>query len=857
MSSLTQRVRKSPNLGTARDLLLTFARSDALPLVLLALLVIVVFYDIVFLGKTLQTSSFLWGTLGARPPFGFPETPDYNTYILDPLATAVSSEPMAEKLSRTIRDFELPLWNTDTAMGRPLLASYSAELTNPLRLPVAIWPSPEMWDAYLLARFWIAGAFTYGLARHMGMGRSGGLGAGAAYILSGYFMLYVNTPHVDYAMMVPVLLFSFELLQKRATPLRLVFASAAIAVMILVDNPEAAAIGLLFGTAFYLFRVAPAVLANHAAAVPKLGLFSLAALTGGGMTAVVLIPFLEFSGSLGIGGYSLHRHTSDLGIGTLHTPLRHMISLFIPYFNGMPVDNFQHDGLSGVRNYVSVVPVLLALLAITRRRRWSHPIWFFAAAGAFFVAKTYGVPVVNSVGELPLLNVIDFGLYSGPAISLSVAILAGWGLQRLRDGELTRYHLFACGALVAILLAWLVWLNRDLLDTIPKSHLLFWIAAPASLVCLIAALYLLAERRLITPRALAVVAVLALALEMSLPTLVFHDELGALTRETATRHLATIERPQRHDPASKPPYIEFLESDSSVYRVFGLDRVLYPNYSEAFGIADIRGFTAQSVERYFVYIRNFIQPSMRSRFTGAYLPPLNSERDPPDIVGNPLFDLTNVRYVMTRGGRDILDALGDSTTEEEVAQQFTLVYEGEVNVYENLRAMPRAFLVGDVNTVPDLETAKDLMSDPSFDPRQTAIVETPTSDDTLLALIDGEPPALSEVSFEEYSANTVRLSVRTDEPALLVLADTNYPGWRVTVDGESETLYATDVAFRGVFIPSGTHTVEFTYLPASFVAGGAISVASIAIVGSFALAWGVIARRRLTGKNQTSSIDAK
>ncbi len=158
MSSLTQRVRKSPNLGTARDLLLAFARSDALPLVLLALLVIVVFYDIVFLGKTLQTSSFLWGTLGARPPFGFPETPDYNIYILDPLATAVSSEPMAEKLSRTIRDVELPLWNTDTAMGRPLLASYSAELTNPLRLPVAIWPSPEMWDAYLLARFWIAGA---------------------------------------------------------------------------------------------------------------------------------------------------------------------------------------------------------------------------------------------------------------------------------------------------------------------------------------------------------------------------------------------------------------------------------------------------------------------------------------------------------------------------------------------------------------------------------------------------------------------------------------------------------------------------------------------------------------------------
>jgi hypothetical protein len=291
--------------------------------------------------------------------------------------------------------------------------------------------------------------------------------------------------------------------------------------------------------------------------------------------------------------------------------------------------------------------------------------------------------------------------------------------------------------------------------------------------------------------------------------------------------------------------------------VFGLDRVLYPNYSEAFGIADIRGFTAQSVERYFVYIREFIQPGMRSRFTGAYLPPLNSERDPPDIVSNPLFDLTNVKYVMTRGGRDILEALGDSTTEEEVAQQFTLVYEGEVNVYENLHAIPRAFLVGDVSTAADLDAAKDLMSDPSFDPRQTAIVETSTSDDTLDALDTARPLSLSAVSIEDYSDNSVRLNVSTDEPALLVLADTYYPGWRVTVDGESETLYATDVAFRGVFIPSGTHTVEFTYLPTSFIAGATISLASIAIVGSFALAWGVIARRRLTDKNQTSSIDAK
>jgi hypothetical protein len=824
----------------ARDLILAYARSDALPLTLLALLVIIVFYDVVFLGKTTVTSSFLWGTIGSRPPYGYPgPAPDYNVYILDPLATAVSSEPIVEKTAAMFRDLELPLWNSDTAMGRPLLGGFSAELTNPFRWPLAIFPSPWMWDATMLARFWVAGVFTYFLVKSLGVGRTGSLAAAAAYILSGYFMLYLQTPHVDYAMFLPVLLYSFELLSRERTPLRVAFAAATIALLVLSDNPEAAAIGLLFGGFYYLFRIAPqhrplpAVRTNWRGWASSLGPFVLAAVAGIGLTATVLLPFLELTGSLPpFDGYTIHRHAAGSGIGTLHDSLDRAVSFFVPYFNGVPVSNFQHDGLSGARNWFGIVPAFFAVIAISRGGSWTHPRWFFAAAAALFIMKTYGVPIVNDFGRLPLLEVIDWSLYSGPCIALSVAVLVGLGVHALRVGAVSRTQLAVSIAFLTVLGLWFLYLNRDLLDTIPKSHLLVWVGAPVALGTIVVAAYLLARQRLLGLRLVGAAAALVVAVELAFPTAPMHTDFGGLVEDTFVRHLTVVDRPERYDPATKPPYVDFLQEDDSVYRVFGLDRILYPNYQEAYGLDAITGFTATSIERYYRYVRAVIQPDFRSRFTGSFLPPLNSERAPPMIVANTMFDLTNVKYVMTRSERTIVDSLGQPELADEVSAQFRLVYEDDVRIWENLNAIPRAFLVTNVDAVDDPEAALDAVSDATFDPRFKAVVENAPDDDLALLLPDADPAA--DVTFLEYDDNEVRLRVTTDEPGLLVLTDTYAPGWHAEIDGDDTTIYATDYAFRGVFVPAGEHTIEFTYSPASFKAGVAIALLSVLALAGYA-----------------------
>ena len=51
-----------------------------------------------------------------------------------------------------------------------------------------------------------------------------------------------------------------------------------------------------------------------------------------------------------------------------------------------------------------------------------------------------------------------------------------------------------------------------------------------------------------------------------------------------------------------------------------------------------------------------------------------------------------------------------------------------------------------------------------------------------------------------------RIIVETDaaRPGILVLTDTFYPGWRVTVDGASADLLRANYLFRGVYVPAGT-----------------------------------------------------
>jgi uncharacterized membrane protein YfhO len=90
--------------------------------------------------------------------------------------------------------------------------------------------------------------------------------------------------------------------------------------------------------------------------------------------------------------------------------------------------------------------------------------------------------------------------------------------------------------------------------------------------------------------------------------------------------------------------------------------------------------------------------------------------------------------------------------------------------------------------------------------------------------------------------NRVTVDATVGAPGLLVLADTWFPGWQATVDGEPAELLRANHAFRAILIEAGEHTVEMAYRPLSALVGGAISLAALLLT-----AIGLLATR--TGKD--------
>jgi hypothetical protein len=103
-------------------------------------------------------------------------------------------------------------------------------------------------------------------------------------------------------------------------------------------------------------------------------------------------------------------------------------------------------------------------------------------------------------------------------------------------------------------------------------------------------------------------------------------------------------------------------------------------------------------------------------------------------------------------------------------------------------------------------------------------------------------PAGSIVSESDgLASGEFGLTVQMNRRAVVVLSATYDPGWQVWVDGRRATTEMIDPALVGVVVPSGDHTVRFSYVGYSdYPLLFAISL----FVPAFAAVWLIVGRRR-------------
>ena len=139
------------------------------------------------------------------------------------------------------------------------------------------------------------------------------------------------------------------------------------------------------------------------------------------------------------------------------------------------------------------------------------------------------------------------------------------------------------------------------------------------------------------------------------------------------------------------------------------------------------------------------------------------------------------------------------------------------------RALPRAALFNVIDIAPDADVLNRL-KDPAFKPDEKVILSRETIPNmdlaTLQALVTSKPAPASAARIVSYQSQRVVIEAEAAAPSVLMLTDTNYPGWQAYLNGRKVPIATANYLFRGVVVPPGKNVVEFAYEPNSFRIGG-------------------------------------
>lgn len=669
-----------------------------------------------------------------------------------------------------------PLWNPLISCGVPAIGSMQAAQFFPINL--LLLPVHPFYAGALSAflKLFVAGASTILYMRRLGAGRLASLYSGIAFCLSGYMIVWLGHPHTNAACLLPLLLYLLERAQADPGPRPWAWFALTYGVMLLGGHPGTMvhiSLGLL---AYCLIRLTALPRPSRRAQFLR---FTLAVLAGLAIAAPQILPYLEY--------YSLSS-TAEASLTlrrwAYHLPLSATTHYLLPLISGSPARGFEalglalgitggpYDNFNERTGYVGVLSLFLAAVALyVRRDRRTLSLGAFLL---FCLWVIFGLPpapwVLRSIPILNGINPTRLLLFVG----LGLSILAGLGLdalERLGTSGARRAWIGGTWALVAVTLVWLWACFRPLLPEMTageKNFLLRQIPLFIGAALAATVVGVLAAAR---PRRAKITALIWCSFELIC---------------YGSGYNPAAQRSQYYPPTKA---LEFLASDASLYRIFGLGWTLAPNTGIVYGLQDIRGQDFATVKRY----EELITGSSGEFFF------YTTAASPPAALAS-----LGVKYLLAdRGWRP-------------PSQDFEKVYEDEIAVYRLKTISERVQLFFDF-TVASPADILSRMRSPHGRPSRTLLLE----DDP--GVRTSAPPAgKSSARVTRYAADEVDVEAEASVPALLLLRDTYYPGWTATVNGSPVRIYRADYNFRAVAVPAGKSAIRFVYAPLSVYAGLAL-----------------------------------
>lgn len=681
---------------------------------------------------------------------------------------------------QTLRAGELPLWNPMVGMGAPLLANYQSALFYPptwlyfLMAAIGGLPLMAWWQAISVALHlaW-AGWGMAALIKRLGKSETAQVVAGLAFALSGYLVARAHFLSINatVAWLPWILLASYNLARQPRQRRNGLWLALALTMQWLAGHAQLAWYTLLLAMAWAAFW---AMTLGRWRQLWQTALgFTAAAALAFALSAIQLLPTAE---------YLLNsQRATQVGFAQAAAysfwPWR-LIGLLAPNFFGNPAfgnywgyANFWEDAI-----YIGLLPLALAISAIVIRKRSDERplVWLLVASIliSLLLALGQNTPLFAWLYQ----HVPTFALFQAPSrfsiwLVFAFVVLAAMGVDTWKSptGRRLYWSRLAVAGMAAIVGVALGAIALG--DKIPVPGTFSWAALVAGLIGLALALInLKLPANWQANESWTWLITLFLAADLLLAgwglnpgaslDLYKEPQSGSATDRTYL--------PAADEYALKYEYLfrfdSFFSADPFKVRNVGL-----PNIT----LLDVRP-TA-----------NNFDPLLSARYT-VWVSALESSLHEGDLSLLAKANITTLEHFSVQGGA----------------------------AYDEVAALPRFRWANCAVIVQDQEEALSLLNSL---PENTVAIEAGEA-----GPICNEGAASIELIEEQ--ASTLTLTVHASDPGWLVVADTWYPGWQVTVDNTVTSISPADGLFRAVFVDAGEHQVSFRYQPMSFILGLILSL---------------------------------
>ncbi|MFM9983767.1 MAG: hypothetical protein ACKVOK_00950 [Flavobacteriales bacterium] len=273
----------------------------------------------------------------------------------------------------------------------------------------------------------------------------------------------------------------------------------------------------------------------------------------------------------------------------------------------------------------------------------------------------------------------------------------------------------------------------------------------------------------------------------------FENKVSELKNQyLATKPYSKIKDKTLHEVAAQFGTLQ-LNTD---YRVLLASRGVFTDASIPYFHKSLGGYHAAKLKRYQEMIDFHITPQL-NQFTDA-LQSRNLAKVDSVTAGLTMLNMLNTKYIK---------------------------FSPEAPPMENRHNLGAAWFVSEIKSVPTAdEEMKALLT---FDPSREAIVNASFSTSAKSATVDSS----ASIDLVEYGTKYLKYQSKSSQDAPAIFSEIYYPtGWICRIDNQEVPYFCANYILRGVMVPAGDHTIEWSFEPASYAKGVKVNW-----IGSFIL----------------------